>query len=53
MSGLYDVEHFPLEMLAYGRQSQPASISRQGFAGKSLQSNLLISFENCSIAILL
>jgi hypothetical protein len=31
-----------LEMLAYGGQSPPASISRQGFAGKSLQSELRI-----------
>ncbi|MDR1489285.1 MAG: hypothetical protein LBS65_02185 [Desulfovibrio sp.] len=38
-----------MKQFAYGGQSPPAPVSRQGFAHKSLPSSLLVSFVNCSI----
>jgi hypothetical protein len=40
-----------LKCLLNGGQSQPASISRQGFADKSLQSSPTFSKLNCSSAV--
>jgi hypothetical protein len=37
-----------LKQFAYGGQNPPAPVSLQGFARKSLQSNSLASFVNCS-----
>jgi hypothetical protein len=42
------LEHFTLEIVAYGGHSPPAPIPLQGFAGKSLQSRLTFSMLICS-----
>ncbi|MDR2124900.1 MAG: hypothetical protein LBP38_08005, partial [Desulfovibrio sp.] len=39
-----------MKQFAYGGQSPPAPISRQGFAGKSLPRSSRISFVNCARA---